>query len=211
NYSLHQFGLPLLMAPFYKLFGYKGVFLGMILFSCLGLVSVYNICESFSNPKSAFAATFLLGLAVPVSIYLSSQLFPETIAFSLFAYLISMVLKLDFKHSKFSFILILVISIILALLHVKFTLLTFGAGLFSIMISVKNRSIKYALKFWILIGIMTLLIAYMVLSIMYDGYVLEALYKATHPTGNESAPSMKLKYILRGVYLNFFEREKGIF
>src|SRR5262249_52902319 len=122
NYSLHQFGLPIIMAPFYKLFGYKGVFLGMILSSCFGLVSVYNICEFFSNPRSAFATTFLLGLTVPVGIYLSSQFFPETIAFSLFACLISMILKLDLKRSKSSFILILIISMLLALLHVKFIL-----------------------------------------------------------------------------------------
>ena len=111
NYSLHQFGLPIIMAPFYKLFGYKGVFLGMILFSCFGLVSVYNICEYFSDSKSAFAATFFLGLTAPVGIYLSSQFFPETIAFTLFAYLIFIVLRLDFKNLKFSFILMLTISI----------------------------------------------------------------------------------------------------
>src|SRR5262249_49393089 len=164
----------------YKLFGYKGVFLGIILFSCFGLVAVYNICESFSNPKSAFAATFFLGLTTPVGIYLSSQLFPETIAFILFACLISMVLKPDFKHSTSPFILVLIISITLSLLHVKFTLLTFGAGLFSVIISLKNGSIKYAFIFWILIGIMTILIAYLILSAMYDGYVLEALNKTSH-------------------------------
>jgi len=211
NYSLHQFGLPIIMAPFYKLFGYKGVFLGMILFSCFGLVSVYNICEFFSSPRSAFAATFLLGLTVPVGIYLSSQLFPETIAFSLFACLISMVLKLDLKRSKYPFILILIISTILALLHAKFTLLTFGACLFSMIMSLKNGSIKYTFMFWCLIGIISILITYLMLSIMYDGYVLEALYKSSHPAGHESAPSMTLRHVIRGVYLNFFEREKGIF
>src|SRR5262249_39772440 len=69
----------------------------------------------------------------------------------------------------------------------------------------------HALIFWVLIGIMTVLIVYLILSIIYDGYVLEALYKVSHPGGNESMPSMALKYILRGVYLNFFEREIGIF
>jgi len=211
NYSIHSFGLPIIMAPFYKLFGYKGVFLGMILFSCFGLVSVYNICKSYSNPKSAFTATFFLGLTVPVGIYLSSQLFPETIAFTLFAYLISMVLRLDFKHLKSSFILILIISIILSLLHIKFTLLTFGAGLLSMKVSLKDKSIKHVFIFWSLIGIMTLLTTYLILSITYDGHVLEALHRAALPGGNESGPSMTLKYVLRGVYLNFFEREKGIF
>ena len=211
NYSLHPFGLPIIMAPFYKLFGYKGVFLAIIIFSCFGLISVYNICKSFSNPKSAFAATFLLGLTAPVGIYLSSQLFPETIAFTLFAVLTSMVLRLDFKHVKHYFISILITSIILSLLHVKFTLLTFGAGLFSLIISLKNRSIKYAFVFWILIGFMTIIVIYLLLSIIYDGHVLEALRKAARPAGDEFSPSMNTKYILRGVYLNFFEREKGIF
>jgi hypothetical protein len=211
NYSLHPFGLPIIMAPFYKLFGYKGVFLGMILFSCFGLVEVYNICKFFSNPRSAFVATFLLGLTVPVSIYLSSQFFPETIAFTLFACLISIALRLDFKNLKYSFMLILIVSIMLSLLHVKFTLLTFGAGLLSMIISLKNKLIKYAFIFWLLIGIMTIVTIYLILSITYDGHVLEALRKAARPGGHESAPSMTLKYVLRGVYLNFFEREKGIF
>jgi hypothetical protein len=211
SYSLHQFGLPLLMAPFYKLFGYKGVFLSIILFSCFGLVSVYNMCVFFSNPRSAFSATFLLGLTVPVGIYLSSQLFPETMAFSLFASLISIVLNLDFKHSKFSFVLVLFISITLSLLHVKFISLIFGACLLSIFLSIERRQIKYAFMFWILIAVMTTTIVYVVLSIMYEGKVLGALYKLTHPAGDISAPSMNTKYIIRGMYLNFFEREKGIF
>jgi hypothetical protein len=58
---------------------------------------------------------------------------------------------------------------------------------------------------------MTLLATYVILSITYDGYVLEALHKAARPAGNESAPSMTITYVLRGIYLNFFEREKGIF
>jgi len=211
SYSLHSFGLPIIMTPFYKLFGYKGVFLGIIVFSCLGLVAVYNICKYFSNPHSAFAATFFLGLTAPVSIYLSSQLFPETIAFTLFACLISIVLGLDSKHLIYSFILILIISIMLSLLHIKFTLLTFGAGLLSMIIALKNKSMKHVFIFWPLIGIMTLLTTYIILSITYDGYVLEALRKVARPAGHESAPSMTLKYLLRGVYLNFFEREKGIF
>jgi len=211
NYSLHQFGLPLLMAPFYKLLGYKGVFLSIIIFSCFGLVSVYNICAFFSNPRSAFSATFLLGLTVPVGIYLSSQLFPETIAFSLFASLISLVLKIDFKHPKFYFISILVISITLSLLHVKFISLIFGACLFSIFLSIEGKKTKHAFIFWILIGIMTTMIAYLMLSVIYEGKALIALYKLTHPAGDMSAPSMNIKHILRGIYLNFFEREKGIF
>jgi hypothetical protein len=78
-------------------------------------------------------------------------------------------------------------------------------------ISLENRSVKCPFIFWALIGIMTLLVTYLILSITYDGYVLEALHKVARPAGNEYAPSMKLKYILRGIYLNFFEREKGIF
>ena len=211
NYALHQFGLPLIMAPAYRLFGYKGVFLGIIFISCFGLVSVYNICKFFNDPKSAFVSTFLMGLTVPLSIYLSSQLFTETIAFSLFAFLITLVLRSDFKNSLVYFIMILIISIILSLMHVKFTFLTFGAGLLSIIISLKNKLSKQALTFWILIGIITVIATYVKLSFMYDGYVLEALYKASHATGNESAPSSNIKYLLRGMYLNFFEKEKGDF
>ncbi len=210
NYSWHQFGLPIIMAPLYKLFGYKGVLWGMIWISCLGLVSVYNICKSFTDPKSAFASTFLLGLTVPVGIYLSSQFFPETIAFSLFAFLISIVLRPDFKYSKLYFISILTISIILSLMHVKFTLLTFGVGLLSLIMSLKNKSSMHAFIFWILIGIITVVVTYLGLYLMYDGYVLDALYKTTHPGGNESESSLSIKYILRGVYLNFFDKEKGI-
>src|ERR1700758_5261898 len=189
NYSWHQFGLPIIMSPLYKLFGYKGVLWGMILISCFGLVSVYNICKSFSDPKSAFASTFLLGLTVPVGIYLSSQFFPETIAFSLFAFLISIVLRPDFKYSKLYFILILIISIILSLMHVKFTLLTFGVGLLSLMMSLKNKSTKHAFIFWTLIGIITVIVTYLGLYLMYDGYVLDALYKTSQAGG-----SVNIKY-----------------
>ncbi len=80
-------GVPLLILPAYLLGGHVGVMLQLSVLVWLGIIYLHKTMRLYTTPTLALMLSLLTGLTYPVIAY-SQLIYPETIAFSLVAFVL---------------------------------------------------------------------------------------------------------------------------
>lgn len=148
-YSVHSFGLPLLIAFPYWLGGYILVMWVMSVFMALALYFCWITAEGISRRKlDNYLPLWFIGLSTPFLPF-ASQVYPEVAAILIISICLNILLV---NNKPLFFPVILILLAFLPLLHLKFLVLS---GLLSIISFFQYREWRYRM----IVGVWLLLIA----------------------------------------------------
>lgn len=208
-YSVHSYGLSILLMPFL----YVGIFFDNIKFfiylfnSLIFILSLYFLMRTFElnflKPRKYVYLVSLLFCSLPVLVF-TKFLAVENIAFLYVAFTIFFYYKITKDtFSYFQLLFFVLFSVFLIFVHVKFlilSLLSISLIVFAIY-RIKGIKNKYIVTSVIVYGFGLLLIL----------FFLYTLYGKFSFTAQYESGAMSIKYIIQGILGQFFDSQVGIF